>query len=222
MIDFDNDALEAFIHCYARNEDIIKPKTFEKIIANSCQNGIYLNNDKYIVDAYSGEIGFNIKTRNVPYNKNSPTQKIDVVQSRLPILNDRDLSDDDLGNKIIEMMIQKREAALSDLNLKNIYDVVILHHRKADQYKAKIFVSEHPEYESFDWTWKKGYGYIDSYDSWKFRRFYGDFSSRQNCLAIKNDYDLNNCLVDLNVTCSSFIDLTAEEAKKQYQIWKQS
>ena len=49
MIDFDIDALEAFIHCYSKKEDTINPITFEKIISKSC-NAKWLPGNTYMID----------------------------------------------------------------------------------------------------------------------------------------------------------------------------
>jgi hypothetical protein len=215
MINFDNYALEALIHCHSKKEDLINPITFEKIISKSC-NAQWIPGNTYMVDSIWNNIGLNIKSVNKKFNIKSNIQRFHTIAARIPIINDRKLSDDGLGEQILKTLTEKRQSVIRDLNLELIYDVTILHYKPDNHYKVKIFVSEHPHYENYEWTWKNGYGYIDNFDTWKFRRYFSDYSSHQNCLLIKNDYDLSDSLISLSVPCESFMDITVEEAKKEY------
>ncbi len=221
MIDFDIDAIEALVHCYSVTEDRIEPGTLEKIVAKAC-NGKWIPGDTYIIDAIWNGIGLNIKSRYIKFNKSKVTQRVDVIGNRLPVSYDRMLSDDELGNSILNDLIKKREQSINYFNLEKIYDVVIMHHKIDNDYKIKIFVSEHPHYENYSWKWNNGYGFIQGYEPWKFKRRFSDSGGYQNCLLIKNDYNLNDCIVDLVVPCAPYIDLTVEEAKKRYELWQNS
>lgn len=207
--------LKALILYYTKKENIINYKTWEKIITRSC-NGFWIDSDKYMADGIKKQYGLNIKSILRHYNKKQDNQILDYVQCRVPITNEFNLTDKEIGNKIIKTLVSKREESFNDLNLSEMVDVIIVHNRQDDYYNVRIFFSRQPQYELYSYEWKNNCGYILGCDKWKFKRNPSD-EYGQTRLSIKNSFCLSDCDVDFSLYCPIVNDPTDEELITQYE-----
>lgn len=207
--------LKALILHYTKQEGVIKWQTWEKIIARAC-DGVWIPGDKYMADAVKNQYGLNIKSVLRDYTKRQHVQTLDYVQCRVPIVNEFNLTDQEIGEEIIKTLVAKREESFNDLNVSEMIDVIIIHNRQDDYYNVRIFFSNQPHYESYTYDWKDQCGYIIGEDKWKLKRNPSD-EYGQTRLSIKNSFSLSDCDVDFSLYCPVVNDPTDEELITQYE-----
>lgn len=214
MIEIDIEGFKALSWYYSTTENRITPIMWEKIICKSC-DGQWTPGDTFMSDGFVNSCGLNIKSTHIQFNKGTQ-QRIGIIQCRCPIQNDNLLTNEEFGSKVIETLVQKREKSFETFSLNKMLDVDIIHYHYGDTYSVRLYVSEQPKYENLNLTWKNGHGYEHNSKSWKFRRLPSNRSSFQTCLLIKKVFDVKNALIDFTFRTRNEIEVTIDEAKKQF------
>ncbi len=232
MIDFDIEGLKSLVYVYGSRERIITPDSWEKIICKSV-NGTHIPGDIFMADGTKTifmkdkskiKCGLSAKSIFKTFNKGY-IQTSSFVQCRCPLDNETGF----IGTKIIDTLVEKREASFQEFNLDKMLDVFILHnitkddYNTNDDYNVRLFVQEQPKYEDFDFEWHDGYAYLNPDKSkkrweggWKMKRIKGNATYGQSCLLIKQVFDSRNCIADFTVKCDNNHDISIEEAKEIY------
>jgi len=217
MINFDIEGLKSLVYVYGSMEGIITPDSWEKIICKSV-NGTHIPGDNFMADGSKNNYGLNAKSIFKNFTKGY-IQTSSFVQCRCPLDDETDF----IGTKIIDTLIQKREASFQKFNLDKMLDVIIIHNIINDDYNVRLFVQEQPKYENFDFEWYGGHGYLNPNKSkkswkkdWKIKRISGNASAFQTCLFIKQVFDSRDCIANFTVKCDNNYDVSIEEAKEMY------
>lgn len=225
MINFDIEGLKALVYVYGSMEGIITPVTWEKNICKSA-NGTHIPGDIFMadgmvdgmVDGSKNIYGLNQKSIFKNFTKGY-IQTSSFVQCRCPLDNETDF----IGTKIIDTLVQKREASFQEFNLDKMLDVFVIHNRTDSNYNVRLFVQEQPKYEDFDFEWHGGCAYLNPDKSkkrwkegWKIKRIPGNASAFQTCVLIKQVFDSRNCIANFTVKCDNNYDISMEEAKEMY------
>jgi len=207
--------LKALILHNTLKNNIIDCKDWEKIISRSC-GGTWIPGDKYMADAIKDNYGLNIKSVFRNYNKRQHTQVLDYIQCRVPIANEYNLTDNEIGEEIIKTLVSKREESLNDLNLEKMIDVIIVHNRQDDYYNTRIFFDWHPCYENYTYYWIDQCGYLPGKSKWKLKRNPSD-GYGQTRLSIKNDFSLSDCDFDFKLYSPMVQEPTDDELIQCYE-----
>lgn len=217
MIDFDLEGLKSLVYVHGSREKIIIPDTWEKIICMAA-NGTHIPGDKFMADVSKNKSGLSVKSIFKNHTKGYK-QTCSFVQCRCPL----DTETDFIGDKIIDTLVQKREASFLEFNLNKMLDVVIIHNIIDNNYNVRLFVEEQPRYEDFDFEWHGGRGYLNPNKSkkrwegnWKMKRIEATSKYGQTCLNIKNVFDSRDCIANFTVKCDNNHYVSMEEAKKIY------
>jgi hypothetical protein len=217
MIDFDIEGLKSLVYVYGSRERIITPDSWEKIICKSV-NGTHIPGDIFMADGTKNNYGLNQKSIFKNFTKGH-IQTSSFVQCRCPLDNETGF----IGTKIIDTLVEKREASFQEFNLDKMLDVFVIHNRTDSNYNVRLFVQEQPKYEDFDFEWHDGYAYLNPDKSkkrweggWKMKRIKGNATYGQSCLLIKQVFDSRNCIADFTVKCDNNHDISIEEAKEIY------
>lgn len=149
-------------------------------------------------DAVVNDFGLNIKTLKKKFTKGN-IQTVDFIQCRCPIQNENSLTDEELGKKVIETLVHKREESLRKFNLNSILDFTVIHHIDNGIYNVRVFCENHPFYENYQLYWKNGLAYKYSDKRWTMKRQSGDAGGFQTCVLIKKEFDKKDCILDLKV-----------------------
>lgn len=218
--DFNEKSLEAMVWDYASQQGIITPETWEKIICESCK-GEWIDGDKYMADGSKINLGLNIKSV-----KKSPTKRdeqiIGFIQCRCPIDEESTLTDNEMGKKIIETLVKKRQDSFDDLNLNKMLDVLVVHDRDGDFYNVRVFCYEQSKYEELDLVWRNGVGTLNGEKSWLMNRNTGSASAFQTCLTIKKKYKKIDCIADLRTYAPNSASVNADESLSKHEKFKEN
>ncbi len=215
QIGVDFKLLKALILHHTLKDNVIGWETWEKIISRSC-GGTWIPGDKYMADAVKDKCGLNIKSVFRNYNKRQHTQVLDYIQCRVPIANEYNLTDNQIGEEIIKTLVTKREESFNDLNLDKMIDVIIVHNRQDDYYNVRIFFNDHPHYENYTYQWVDQCGYLPGEAKWKLKRNPSD-GYGQTRLSIKNTFSLSDCDFDFRLFCPEVRELTDSELIVHYE-----
>lgn len=213
---FDLEGFKSLVWVYSSREGVINPETWERIFCKSVY-GDWISGDKYMADGKKSTNGFNIKSILVKFTKGN-TQTLSVVQCRCPLDEETDI-----GQKVIETLVNKREESFRDHSLKKMFDVDIIHNRSGNEYNVRIFITEQPKYENENFYWDNNIGYLNPNQSnkrwksfWNIKRIFSNSSYYQNCIQIKKKFIKQTCIADFTVNCENNYDISIEESKELY------
>ena len=216
-MNFDIEGLKSLVFVYGTQEGIITPDTWEKIICKSV-SGTHIPGDIFMSDGMKSNAGLNIKSILKNFTKGD-IQTCSFVQCRCPL----DESSN-IGNGIIDTLVEKREESFEQFNLNQMMDVIIIHNRLGDDYNVRVFSFEQCKYENLDLEWHGGHGYLNPDKTnknwekdWKMKRVPGNASAFQTCLYIKKVFDVKDCIANFTVKCDNNYDVSIEEAKERYR-----
>lgn len=184
---FDKQQFEADVWYYSGLEGIIKSDTWEQIVAH-CVNGKVIPGDHFMADVHNDQYCFNVKSIKEQYISKTGNKTIEFVQCRTPITNDKNLSNEELGNNVLSTLDNKLKESLETFKSEKMIDVVILHNRYLDNYHASVYIVDHPDYSSYDLTWINGEARLPNDDKWLIKRRWSDDNHRQTCTSIKKKY----------------------------------
>jgi hypothetical protein len=209
-------AFKSLVHWYASRETSITPLQWERIVSLSF-GGKHIGGDIYMADGVAGTTGLNIKSITTSAPKRTGTFNREFIQCRVPLENEESLTDEEIGKLVIDTLNRKRDESLNDLGLDKMLDVVVLHKRKGDQYSVSLFAYDHPDYGSYDLTWKDGVARTNSGD-WMLKRNAGWATHGQSCLRVRKPYDLVEALASFTITCPEPGEVSVEEAIKAFDL----
>jgi hypothetical protein len=233
MYEFNAELFKKCVWYYAKKQSVITPITWEEIIGRST-NSHWISGDHFMADVVNPEYLSNVKTLKLKFNK-SNKQTLSFVQCRTPISNDRNLTDEELGENIIQTLIDKRDESFKqkwesycikkgnkNIQIEDFYcclmkDFVIQHYREENKYFARVFCYDHPDYKSYDLKWKDGKGKFEDQKSWFIMRDYSDAKHGQNCTHIKKIFT-DDCLIcNVMVECPDEHNVSNETIEQEYE-----
>lgn len=216
-MNFDIEGLKSLVYVYGKQEGIITPDTWEKIICKSV-GGTHISGDTFMSDGKKDTTGLNVKSLLKNHTKGK-VQTCSFVQCRCPLD-----EASNIGEGIIKTLVDKRQESFSKFGLDQMMDVIIIHNRIGDIYNVRVFAEKQTEYEKLDLEWHGGNGYINPDKSkkkweedWKLKRISGNASAFQTCLHIKKVFDIDQCIANFSVKCDNNHDISMEDAKKRYE-----
>lgn len=215
MYEFNTELFKKCVWYYAKRQSIITPITWEQIIGR-CTNSEWIPGDHFMADVVNPQYLSNIKSLKKKFAK-SDKQTLQFVQCRSPISNDRNISDEDLGKIIIQILVNKKEESFDQFSCNLMKDFVIQHYRDNDKYFARVYCYNHPDYNSYDLKWCNGEGRLNNQKSWFIKRNYSDASHGQNCTHIKKLFS-NDCLItSIMVECLDEHNVPNETIELEYE-----
>lgn len=232
MHDFNQFIFKCNVWYYAKRLGVIDPITWEQIIAKST-NSQWIRGDHFMADVVNPEYLCNVKSIKEKFPKGDK-KTLSFVQCRAPISNDRNLTDEELSENIIQTLINKRDECfnqkwqryciedrgdkiqIEDFYCSSMKDFVIQHQRKENKYFARVFCYDHPDYKSYDLKWKDGVGKFEDQKSWFIKRDYGDSKHGENCVHIKKIFDKSMLIADIVVECPDEHNVSNELIVQEY------
>lgn len=213
---FDKEQFEADVWYYSGLEGIIKPDTWEQIVAH-CVGGTVIPGDHFMADVYNSDYCFNVKSIKEQTISKTGNKTVEFVQCRTPIPNDRLLSDEEIGRQVLQTLTNKLNESLTYFESKKMIDVIILHNRYYDMYHASIYIVDHSDFNSYDLVWSNGEARLKNEDKWLIKRRWSDDNHRQTCTSIKKKY-LNEQIIS-NVLIKSIDNhnISKEEIMIKYK-----
>lgn len=212
---FDKKQLEADIWYYSGLEGIIKPDTWENIIAH-CVDGKVIRGDHFMADVYNTKYCFNIKSIKEQTISKTGNKTVEFVQCRTPIANDRLISDNEIGIQVIKTLNDKLQESLITFESEKMIDVIILHNRYINAYHASIYIMDHPDYSSYNLTWANGEASLDGEKSWLIKRRWSDDNHRQTCTSIKKKYYKEDMIANIIVESPDNHNISKELILNKY------
>jgi len=215
-IAFNKEQFEADIWYYSGLEGIIKPDTWEQIVAH-CVDGKVIPGDHFMADVHNAEYCFNIKSIKEQAISKTGNKTVEFVQCRTPISNDRALSDQELSVQILATLDNKLKESLEYFGSAKMIDVIILHNRYADMYHASIYIVDHSDYNSYDLTWSNGEARLENEDRWLIKRRWSDDNHRQTCTSIKKKYLKEQIVSNVLIKSIDNHSISKEEILNKYK-----
>lgn len=214
-MEFDIEQFRADVWYYSELEGTIKPDTWEQIVAH-CVNGTRIPGDHFMADVHNDEYAFNVKS--LKEQRISKTKKTtrEFVQSRIPITNDKFLTNESLGEIIVKSLDDKMQESLDYFNVSKMLDILILHKRYGDKYHAIVYKVDHPKFNTYDLIWNNGEARINENSSWFIKRRWSDYSHGQTCTFIKRTYFRENVIAEVTVGSKDIYNIPKEDIKARY------
>ena len=214
MYEFNNFIFNCCVWYYAKRLGVIDALTWEIIIAKAT-NSQWVPGDHFMADVVNPEYLCNVKSLKKKFAKGDK-QSLTYVQCRAPISKDRTLLDDELGSQIILTLIQKKQESFDQFSCNIMKDFLIQHYRDGEKYFARVFLSDHPDFNNYELQWKDGEGKIESSKSWFIKRAYGDSKHGQNCVHIKKVFEKSTLIADIVVECPDEHNVSNELIVEEY------
>lgn len=214
-MNFNIEQFKADVWYYSGLEGTIKSDTWEKIIAHSV-NGETIPGDHFMADAYDATNCYNIKSIREQRVSKTGNQTIEFVQCRTPIANDRLLSNEELGSKILDTLDIKLNESLTQFEKEKMIDIIIVHKRYDDVYHATVYKTDHPDFKSYKLIWNSGEARLDEGFPWFIKRRWSDDLHRQTCTSIKRKYIKDSIIADIYVSSPNHHNISKEEILLKY------
>lgn len=215
MYEFNTELFKKCVWYYAKRQSVVTPTTWEEIIGRST-NSQWIPGDHFMADVVNPDYLSNVKSLKKKFSK-SNKQTLSFVQCRAPISNDRNLTDEELGENIIQILINKRDESFEQFSCSNMKDFVIQHYREKNKYFARVFCYDHPDYKSYDLKWLNGQGKFEDQKSWFIKRDYSDAKHGQNCTHIKKVFTEDCLICDVMVECPDEHNVSNETIEQEYE-----
>ena len=214
-MEFNIDQFRADVWYYSELEGTIKPDTWEQIVAHSV-NGTRIPGDHFMADVYNDKYAFNVKSlKEQSVSKTKKTTK-QFVQSRIPISNDRALSNEDIGTAIVECLDNKMNESLEYFNVSEMIDILILHKRYDNIYHAIVYQVKHPVFKDYNLIWQDGEARLDHGLRWFIKRRWSDSSHGQTCTYIKRTYLKEDVVAEVFVESKDKYNISKEDIMSKY------
>lgn len=214
MYEFNNFIFKCCVWYYSKRLGVIDAITWEIIIAKST-NSQWVPGDHFMADVVNPEYLCNVKSLKKKFAKGDK-QSLSYVQCRAPISNDKSLPNDELGQKIIKTLVDKKNESFDQFSCHIMKDFLIQHYRENDKYYARVFYIDHPEFESYELEWNDGIGKFEDQKSWFIKRDYSDAKHGQNCIHIKKIFDKSMLIADVVVECPDEHNVSNEWIVEEY------
>lgn len=214
---FDIKQFEADVWYYSELDGVIRPDTWEEIVAHSV-DGKRILGDHFMADVHNDMHCFNVKSIKEQSPSKTGNKTVEYVQCRTPITNDRSLSQQDLSQQILKTLDDKLQESLITFKCDKMIDVIILHNRYDKKYHASVYVIDHPDYSTYPLEWSDGEGRVDANGPWLIKRRWSDDNHRQTCTSIKKKYLKTEMAIDIYVDSIDHHNISKEEILNKYNL----